>query len=62
MLKDPVCGMQVDPEKMAYLFSIYQIQTHYFYSEVCKGVFDGEPEKCAAAPSPNGETYPQQQE
>lgn len=48
MAKDPVCGMQVDPDKTVYL-SIYQVQTHYFCSEVCKSMFDREPPKFIGA-------------
>ncbi len=59
MLKDPVCGMQVDPSKTAY-HSVYQDQTYHFCSSVCKSMFDREPQKYAAAPPSNGEAYSQQ--
>lgn len=46
MVNDPVCGMQVDPQKAA-AQSVFQGQTYYFCSSVCKGMFDREPEKYA---------------
>ena len=44
VVKDPVCGMDVSPEKAAGK-SEYQGQTYYFCSEHCKKKFDKEPEK-----------------
>ena len=44
MVTDPVCGMQVDPYKAA-AKSIYQGQTFYFCSTLCKQMFDREPDK-----------------
>ncbi|AWR88158.1 MULTISPECIES: YHS domain-containing protein [Thermaceae] len=41
---DPVCGMQIDPEKAAGR-SEYQGQTYYFCSEGCKKSFDADPKK-----------------
>jgi YHS domain-containing protein len=46
MLKDPVCGMEVDP-KTATNKSEYHGQTYYFCSPGCKQSFDKEPEKYA---------------
>jgi YHS domain-containing protein len=43
-MKDPVCGMDVDP-KTAAGKSEYQGQTYYFCSPGCKLSFDKEPEK-----------------
>jgi len=43
---DPVCGMQIDPEKAAGKAE-YQGQTYYFCSEGCKKSFDAEPAKYA---------------
>ena len=40
---DPVCGMQVDPQKAAGK-SQYKGKTYYFCSEGCKKKFDGNPE------------------
>jgi YHS domain-containing protein len=44
MFKDPVCGMDVDPQSAAGK-SEYQGQTYYFCSPGCKQAFDKEPEK-----------------
>jgi YHS domain-containing protein len=41
-MKDPVCGMQVEPEKAAGS-SEYQGQTYYFCSKGCKAKFDANP-------------------
>ena len=46
MVKDPVCGMDVDP-KTAAGKSEYQGQTYYFCSAGCKKAFDKEPAKYA---------------
>ena len=43
MLKDPVCGMFVDPQ--AANNSRHMGQTFYFCSPACKGKFDKEPMK-----------------
>ncbi|MEM0150228.1 MAG: YHS domain-containing protein [Thermoplasmata archaeon] len=43
MLRDPVCGMDVD-EKSKYK-SEYNGKTYYFCSESCKKQFDMEPAK-----------------
>ena len=47
MVKDPICGMDVDPQKTS-LTSEYQGQTYYFCSSGCKKTFDKEPQKYAA--------------
>ena len=39
---DPVCGMQVDPQKAAGT-SEYQGKTYYFCSPACKERFDADP-------------------
>lgn len=59
MVKDPVCGMQIDATKTAY-HTIYQGQPFHFCSAVCKGVFDREPPRYIVAPASNGETNSQQ--
>jgi Cu+-exporting ATPase len=41
-MKDPVCGMQVDPAKAAGT-SQYQGQTYYFCSKGCQTKFDANP-------------------
>lgn len=47
MVKDPVCGMEIDP-KTAAGKSEYMGQTYYFCSPGCKRSFDKEPEKYAS--------------
>ena len=58
-MKDPVCGMQVDPAKAAGM-SQYQGQTFYFCSKGCKAKFDSRPEAYLnpqpPAPQPSGDT------
>jgi YHS domain-containing protein len=44
MLKDPVCGMEVDPKTATYK-SDYMGQMYYFCSPGCKKDFDQNPEK-----------------
>ena len=44
MVKDPICGMDVDP-KTAAGKSEYQGQTFFFCSGGCKKAFDKEPHK-----------------
>ena len=54
MVKDPVCGMEIDPETAAGS-SEYEGVTYYFCAEACKTEFDAEPSKyvgAAAAPEP----------
>jgi Cu+-exporting ATPase len=43
-VKDPVCGMDIDPATAAGK-SEYKGQTYYFCSLGCKKSFDKEPEK-----------------
>lgn len=50
MVKDPVCGMEVDP-KTAAGKSDYKGQTYYFCSNGCKKAFDKEPEKYVGSQS-----------
>lgn len=49
MVKDPICGMDVDP-KTAAGKSEYKGQTYYFCSVGCKKTFDKDPEKYAVKP------------
>ena len=42
-VKDPVCGMMVDPATAAGQ-SEYHGKTYYFCAEVCKQKFDARPE------------------
>ena len=44
MVKDPVCGMMVDPET-APAKAEYKGQTYYFCAPGCKATFDKDPEK-----------------
>lgn len=44
MIKDPVCGMKVS-ESTAKEKLIYQGQTYYFCSALCKQMFEREPQK-----------------
>jgi len=44
MHKDPVCGMNVNPETAAGK-SEYKGKTYYFCSPGCKKSFDADPEK-----------------
>lgn len=44
MARDPVCGMEVDPQTAKHT-SAYQGQTYYFCAPGCKRAFDAEPEK-----------------
>lgn len=48
MVKDPVCGMDVDP-KTAAGQSEYNGQTYYFCAPGCKKAFDKEPQKYVKA-------------
>ena len=41
-MKDPVCGMTVDPKKAA-AESQHDGQTYYFCSQACKQKFDKNP-------------------
>ena len=44
MVKDPVCGMNVD-EKTAGYTSEYMSKTYYFCNQSCKAVFDKNPQR-----------------
>jgi Cu+-exporting ATPase len=48
MMKDPVCGMDVD-ERGAKVTSQHQGRTIYFCSTECKQKFDQNPERYARA-------------
>lgn len=56
MVKDPVCGMEVDP-KTAPGKSEYLGQTYYFCSTGCKKAFDKEPQKYVKAQGNSPEHY-----
>jgi len=56
MVKDPVCGMNVD-EKTAGYTSEYMSKTYYFCNQMCKTTFDKNPAKYASAQTqPSGHT------
>ncbi|MBU6483936.1 MAG: YHS domain-containing protein [Betaproteobacteria bacterium] len=60
-IKDPVCGMDVDPSKAA-AASVYAGRTHYFCSASCRDKFEKEPHRYAAAtaagqPPPGGQHH-----
>ncbi len=46
-VKDPVCGMDVDPERAAGR-SEYEDETYYFCSATCKERFDQDPQRYVA--------------
>jgi Cu+-exporting ATPase len=50
MAKDPVCGMDVDPQTAAGK-SEYKGHIYYFCSLGCKASFDKDPEKFLSSPS-----------
>ncbi len=59
-MKDPVCGMKVDPAEAAGTRQ-YQGQTYYFCSKGCKAKFDRRPEahltpQATPAPQSSGDT------
>ena len=47
-VKDPVCGMEIDPKDAA-ATSDYEGATHYFCAIACKERFDAEPAKFLGA-------------
>ena len=55
-VKDPVCGMEIDPAKAAGR-SEYKGQTYYFCSPGCKKSFDKDPEKYVAQGAHSGHTH-----
>jgi YHS domain-containing protein len=53
MVKDPVCGMMVDP-KTAPAKAEYKGQTYYFCAPGCKAAFEKDPEKYLGAAASGG--------
>jgi YHS domain-containing protein len=51
-VRDPVCGMTIDPQTAAGK-SEYKGQTYYFCAPGCKQTFDANPEKYAGQQSGN---------
>ena len=54
MVKDVVCGMDVDPDSPA-ATSEYQGTTYYFCAEGCKQDFDGDRQKYLGGGAPAAE-------
>ena len=48
MVKDPVCGMTIEPARAA-ATSEYKGQTYYFCAKGCKVQFDKNPDKYVGA-------------
>jgi Cu+-exporting ATPase len=48
LIRDPVCGMQIDPKKAAASRS-HEGQTFYFCSPGCAKTFDSDPHRFAHA-------------
>jgi YHS domain-containing protein len=55
MAKDPVCGMDVDPNQAA-ATSVYNGQTYYFCSRGCKVALDKDPEQYLQAQGSDEQT------
>jgi P-type Cu+ transporter len=62
-VRDPVCGMKVDPHTAAYRQTHHR-RTHYFCSRACQAKFSADPAKylgsdapTAAPPAPEGAAY-----
>ena len=45
MVKDPVCGMEIDSSQAA-AQTMYQGQAYYFCSEECRRTFEQNPKEC----------------
>jgi Cu+-exporting ATPase len=58
--KDPVCGMEIDPQTAASK-SEYEGKTYYFCSSGCKKLFDKNPAKYVESDACQIETEHQQQ-
>jgi YHS domain-containing protein len=56
LVKDPVCGMDIDPKEAAGT-SEYGGQTYHFCSEHCKKTFDKAPEKYVSPDHHHGEHH-----
>ena len=50
MYRDPVCGMEVDPEEAPWRLT-YLGETYYFCCLGCKEAFEEEPQLYAVAPA-----------
>ena len=56
MAVDPVCSMDVEPDKAA-AKSTYQGKDYYFCAEMCKEKFDRDPEKYLATSEPAKKSF-----
>ncbi len=56
MVKDPVCGMEVDPAQAAGSVE-YKGQTYYFCAPGCQRAFEKEPEKYLNKPEEGHEGH-----
>ncbi|MCL5612389.1 MAG: YHS domain-containing protein [Chloroflexi bacterium] len=54
MIKDLVCGTAVNPQN-ATVKTLYKGQTYYFCSQLCKTMFEREPEKYVKSEEPKSE-------
>ena len=45
MVKDPVCGMEVD-SSLAPAQTVYEGQAYYFCSAECRRIFEENPKEC----------------
>lgn len=54
MPKDPVCGMEVNPDEAAGV-TLYDGTVYYFCAPICKRDFDADPEKYAPHDKKNDE-------
>ena len=52
LVKDPVCGMMIDPKTAKGGSLKHQGETYYFCNPKCKTKFEAEPSKYLAAPKP----------
>lgn len=56
MAIDPVCGMDVEPDKAA-AESTYEGKEYYFCAETCKKKFDEDPAKYLDKPEPAEKSF-----
>ncbi|HMN67483.1 MAG TPA: heavy metal translocating P-type ATPase [Bdellovibrionales bacterium] len=52
LVKDPVCGMKIDPKTAKGGSTVYDGETYYFCNPKCKSKFDAEPARYLGAPKP----------
>lgn len=54
--RDPVCGMEVDPQRAAGA-SVHEGKTYYFCSASCRDKFEQAPQKYLSAPAQAGHEH-----